>query len=256
MSSSRPFEPFERTTVSERVRDDIHGRIISGEIQPGSQLPAERSLADQFGVARTSVREAIQALVALGVIERRGNRSYVVEQVPGSELPAADGGKKSMRSLLEARRVLELCLFELAASRATARERNEVSDMARQPTPMSFEEFNLVDRQFHASIAGACANPVLVEVYGRVLETLVQADLSAELILGIDEGADPTEAITLAANQHRVIADAFLARDVPAMLEAVEEHLGHVEGRMSLMSRMSRRQQPLDTPPPQHSVGL
>ena len=113
MSSPRPFEPFERTTVSERVRDDIHSRIISGEIQPGSQLPAERSLADQFGVARTSVREAIQALVALGVIERRGNRSYVVEQVPGSELPAADGGKKSMRSLLEARRVLELCLFEL-----------------------------------------------------------------------------------------------------------------------------------------------
>ncbi len=252
----RPFEPFERTTVSERVRDDIHNRIVSGEIQPGSQLAAERALAEQFGVARTSVREAIQALVALGAIERRGNRSYVVEQIPGSALPAADGGKKKMRSLLEARRVLELSLFELAASRATSRERNDVFDLARQPAPTDFEEFNLIDRQFHATIAGACANPVLVEVYGRVLETLVQADLSAELILGISEGADPATAITHAANEHRAIAEAFVARDVPGMLEAVEEHLGHVEGRMSLMSRMSRRQQPFDASQSQHSVGL
>ena len=256
MTSQRPFEPFERTTVSERVRDDIYNRIVSGELQPGSQLSAERSLAEQFGVARTSVREAIQALVALGVIERRGNRSFVVEQLPGSELPAADGGKKKMRSLLEARRVLELELFELAASRATSRERNDLLDLARQPTPTTLDEFNLIDRQFHASIAGGCANQVLVEVYGRVLETLVQADLSAELILGIDEGADPAEAITQAANEHRVIADAFVGRDIPAMLEAVEAHLGPVEGRMSLMGTMSRRQQPLDPPASERTLGL
>lgn len=234
---SRPFEPFERSTVSERVRDDIHTRIASGELQPGTQLPAERTLAEQFGVARTSVREAIQGLVALGVIERRGNRSYVVEQVPGSELPEADGGKKAMRSLLEARRILELCLFELAASRATTRERSDTLRLARQPTPTSFSEFNLLDRQFHASIAGACANPVLVEVYGRVLDTLVQADVSAELILGIDGDADPSAAMTEAANEHRVIAEAFAAGDVATMLEASEKHLGPVRGRMSLMSR-------------------
>lgn len=234
---SRPFEPFERTTVSERVRDDIHTRIASGELQPGTQLPAERTLAEQFGVARTSVREAIQGLVALGVIERRGNRSYVVEQVPGSELPEADGGKKAMRALLEARRVLELCLFELAASRATARERNDTLQLARQPAPTSLEEFNIADRQFHASIAGACANPVLVEVYGRVLESLVQADLSAELILGVDSESDPAAAITEAANEHRAIAEAFAAGDIAVMLEAVERHLGPVQGRMSLMSR-------------------
>ena len=142
-----------------------------------------------------------------------------------------------MRSLLEARQVLELCLFELAASRATARERNDTLQLARQPAPTSLEEFIIVDRQFHASIAGACANPVLVEVYGRVLETLVQADLSAELILGIGTGPDPAAAIAEAAAEHLTIAEAFAAGDIPVMLEAVEQHLGPVQGRMSLLSR-------------------
>lgn len=242
----RPFKPLERTTVSERVRDDIHNRIASGELQPGTQLAAERLLAEQFGVARTSVREAIQGLVALGLIERRGNRSFVVEQVPGSELPASDGGKKSLRSLLEARRVLELSLFELAASRATSRERQETFDLARRPTPTDLDEFNLLDRQFHASIAGACANPILIEVYGRVLDTLVQADVSARLILGLTDDRDPAETITRAAGEHRVIAEAFVARDVSAMLDAVEKHLGHVRGRMSRMGRMDRRPRTVD----------
>ena len=107
MTRRRPFEPLERTTISERVRDAIRCRIASGETPPGTQLLAEPALADQFGVARTSIREAIQGLVALGVIERRGNRAYGVEHVSGSELPASDGGKRSLRALLEARRVLE-----------------------------------------------------------------------------------------------------------------------------------------------------
>jgi len=246
VTAQRPFAPIERATVSERVRDDIYNRIVSGELQPGKQLAAERALAEQFGVARTSVREAIQALVALGIIERRGNRSYVVEQVPDSELPSADGDRKKVRSLLEARRILELELFGLAAFRATSRERNELLDLARQPAPTSLEEFSLVDRQFHSTIAGACANPVLVEVYGRVLEALVQAEPSVEAILGIEEGADPMEAITKAANEHRSIADAFAQRDTAALLDAVESHLGLVEGRMSHIGAMIRGNRPLE----------
>lgn len=241
--TKRPFEPFERMTVSERVRDEIYTRIVSGEIAPGTQLAAERVLAQQFGVARTSIREAIQGLVALGMIERRGNRSFVVEQIPGAELPNADGGRQSMRTLLEARRVLELVLFELAASRATTRERNDTLDLARRPTPTSVDDFILLDREFHAGIAGACGNPILLEVYGRVLETLAQAEVSAELVLGIEEGKDPTGAMTRAADEHLAIAEAFAARDVPRMLDAVEEHLGPIQGRVS---RIGRRSGPIE----------
>jgi GntR family transcriptional repressor for pyruvate dehydrogenase complex len=240
VTSVRPFEPVERTTLSEQVRDDIQARIASGELQPGSQLPAERALAEQFGVARTSVREAMQALVAVGVVERRGNRSFVAEQLPGAEMPGADGRTKTMRALLESRRVLELCLFELAVSRATARQRREVLELAMRPAPTTLEEFRLVDRRFHAALAGACGNPVLVEVYGRVLDALVEMDLPAGSVFGVPDGGDPREAIARAAGEHRAMAEAFVAGDGERMLAEVGRHQGSIEVLSTSRRRMVR----------------
>jgi GntR family transcriptional repressor for pyruvate dehydrogenase complex len=232
--SERPFEPLERSTVSERVRDDIHHRVVSGEIPPGTPLPAERMLAEQFGVARTSVREAIQGLVALGVIERRGNRSYVVERLPESELMAPDGATKSLRELLEARQVLELCLSEMAVSRATARERSDVLDLARRPAPPDLESLAIAGRQFHAAIAAACGNPVLVEVYGRVLDAVVGVDLPAACLLeGAEEDGDPAATITRVATEHLRIAEAFAEADEERMLREAAAHVGDAAGRLS-----------------------
>lgn len=239
--TTRPFEPLERTTVSEQVRDELYRRIVSGELQPGTKLPAERMLAEQFQVARTSVREAIQALVALDLIERRGNRSYVVEQLPGSDLPAADRRKKAMRSLLEARRVMEVTLFELASTRATARERAEALEMARRPPPQRLDEFARADREFHSCIARACSNSVLNELYGRILEALSQADLSAQVLLGIGADSDPSEIIAGAAAEHLAIAEAYAAGDVEVMLAAVEAHIGTKDGGYGIARRMARR---------------
>jgi GntR family transcriptional regulator, transcriptional repressor for pyruvate dehydrogenase complex len=53
------FEPISRRTISEEIRDVLVDKIRSGEMAPGAQLPSERELCDQFGVARTSVREAV-----------------------------------------------------------------------------------------------------------------------------------------------------------------------------------------------------
>lgn len=232
--NDRPFEPLERSTVSERVRDDIHRRVVSGEIPPGTPLPAERVLAEQFGVARTSVREAIQGLVALGVIERHGNRSYVVERLHDSELMPPDGATKSVRELLEARRVLELCLFSLAADRATARERTEALDLARMPAPGALDDMVLRGRQFHATVAAGCGNPVLVEVYGRVLDAVMMAGLPPAVLLeGADEDEDEAATIARVAADHLRIAEAFAAGDAERMLAAAAHHIGDAAGRLT-----------------------
>ena len=226
MTSERPFGPVERATVSEQVRDDIHRRIVSGELPPGSTLPAERVLAEQFSVARTSLREAIQGLVALGVIERRGNRSYVAERLPDSAIAHPDGGKRSLREVLEACQALETMLFEMAGSRATMRERTEALALAGRPAPRDLDDFLIADRQFHAAVAGACDNPVLVEVYGRILDALMATDQAAALMLGLDPGGDPTESIARAAAEHLRIAEAFAARDTDQMLQEIDCHHG------------------------------
>lgn len=230
MTPDRPFAPVGRATLSERVRDEIHRRIASGELGPGSRLPSERLLAEQFGVARSSVREAVQGLVALGLIERRGNRSFVVERVPGDDV-SPPYGRKSLREILEARQVLESVLFELSASRASQRERNEALALART-APSTLEEFMITDREFHAAIAHACGNPVLVEVYGRVLDALVADGDAAALILGIEPEEDPGDAIRQATYEHGRIAAAFADRDVPTMLEEVDLHLGPATWRV------------------------
>ena len=96
-------------------------------------MPSERSLSEQFAVARTSVREAMQGLLSLGVIERRGNRSYVAEQLPDIRLGAerGDDRKTFVRQLFETRRVLELPIIRMAAERATDEDRAEIAELAK-----------------------------------------------------------------------------------------------------------------------------
>jgi GntR family transcriptional repressor for pyruvate dehydrogenase complex len=248
----RPFEPLERSTISERVREEIHGRILAGDLHPGAPLPAERVLAEQFGVARTSIREAIQGLVAIGLIERKGNRSFVVEQVPGAELPGSDGGKRSLRTLLEAWRVIELCVAELAAVRATARERQEIVQMAAQPPQHTLEAFAAADREFHAAFAAACGNPVLAEVHGRVVDALLEAGDAAVTVLGGEGGVAVGDAVL----EHQAIAAALRSGDTTATAAAVDRHLGGIHARIG---RSSQRLSPAPMAPEQaarRTVGL
>ena len=60
--------------------------------RPVRLLPSEDSLGEQFGVSRTSVREAIRELITLGLIERRGNRAHVVEHLPEVKLSRRTSG--------------------------------------------------------------------------------------------------------------------------------------------------------------------
>jgi len=99
------FTPLDRSTLSQQVRVQLEDRIRSGELAPGAHVPSERSLCEQFQVARTSIREAMQGLVTMGLVERRGNRSYVAERLPDLVVEG-DERKAFVRELFETRRVL------------------------------------------------------------------------------------------------------------------------------------------------------
>src|SRR4051794_12810895 len=106
------FAPLGRRTLPDEIRARLIESIDGGRLRPGQVLPAERTLCAEFNVARTSVREAIQALVSLGYLERRGNRAYVAEGLPEVVVPV-DGRKTKVRDLFETRRVIELPMAEL-----------------------------------------------------------------------------------------------------------------------------------------------
>src|SRR5690606_19867200 len=135
--------------------------IRAGTLAPGALIPSEESLCRQFGVSRTSIREAIRELITLDLIERRGNRAYVVEHLPDVRIEA-DVRAERIREVFETRRLLEVQLTEYAATRATPAQRAELLTIAeRIRATMSVEELRPLDREFHAAIAAAAGNPLL-----------------------------------------------------------------------------------------------
>ncbi len=230
------FEPISRETVSAQIRSQLMRRIVTGELRPGARMPSERDLAEQFRVARTSVREAMQGLLSLGVVERRGNRSFVAEHLP-DVVVAHDGDQHRndfVAQLFETRRVLEGPIFSLAASRADDDARAAVAALAARFHPdLGISEFRRLDREFHTTVASACGNPLLIELYGKVLDQLFR---SAEFhdILSDRRNRDAVRRIVADSGKaHVAIAEAFCSGDPEAMDRCAREHIGAVAHAMA-----------------------
>ena len=198
-------------------------------------MPAERQLCEQFGVARTSVREAIQGLTASGYLERRGNRPVVAERMPEIRLTGVsatlDQRKELVRQLFEVRRTIEPTMSELAARRATVDERADIAELAARSCDQ-LDEFRTIDRAFHTAISRACGNPLLQEVYGKTLGALFDSGELASLLYAEINRREVGDIIRSSTAAHRAIAEALVAGRRKATISAVQAHLDDVERRM------------------------
>ena len=178
-----PFAAGPITT--ERVSDAIARRLIEairdGRLRPGDRLPTEARLAVEFDVGRTSVREGLQRLRALGLIETRKGLGAFVSQPPSGD-PLGEfarwtsGDPASIVELLEARIGLETLAAALAAVRATDAERAALVKLAAPPTatPESDRVRALVawDEAFHGAIFAASRNAFLGRLYDVLIAEL------------------------------------------------------------------------------------
>jgi GntR family transcriptional repressor for pyruvate dehydrogenase complex len=229
-SGSGNFQPVERMTVSAEIRTRLLEAIRKGELAPGSPLPAERLLCLEFGVARTSVREAIQGLMTAGYLVRRGNRPVVADHLPGINL-GGDDRKALVSQLFEVRRVIEPAMAEFAALRATDADRQEIAALAAL-SPKQLDEFRRIDREFHTALARACGNPVLHEVHSKALAALFSSGEFTSLLYAEVNRSAVSEIIRSATEAHRAIAAAIVRGDGRGTAECVEQHLSDIERRM------------------------
>ena len=233
MNDRMQFDPLERRTLPEEIRERIRSRIDERQLHPGAQLPSERQLCEDFGVARTSVREAIQGLISLGLVERRGNRTFVTDGLRQLGLDELDMRRQRIEELFEVRRLIELPIVELCACRATPEQREEISSIAAQFTPeLSILRFRALDREFHWSVARATGNGLLGELYGRVLDALFQSDDFAKVLYAAENEAAIARVIKISGNHHKRIARAIRSGDVVAASAAIARHLDAVEERL------------------------
>lgn len=227
------FEPVSRRTVSTQIREQLLHRITTGELSPGERIPSERELSDQFEVARTSVREAIQGLLSIGVIERRGNRTCVAEHLPDVSVDGGDHRKTFVKELFETRRVLEAPIFAMAAERADTPARVSVAAiMSRFEDDLELDSFRQLDREFHTTIASQCGNPLLIELYGKVLDQLFRSHDFEALLSDEHNRPEVARIVERAIDDHRSIAAAFAAGDAAAMVQATTHHIDGIEHSM------------------------
>lgn len=159
------------------VAAQIIEKIANGELTPGSCLPSQRDLAQALGVGRSSVREAINALVVMGYlapIQGKGTfiRKILPEVDPGMEKLNAAFSTGSIFDLMEARELLECRLAGLAADRADSAQILDLKDALRQvsQTEKAYALFLDADIRFHEAVAEAAGNVILCELSKWLLE--------------------------------------------------------------------------------------
>jgi GntR family transcriptional repressor for pyruvate dehydrogenase complex len=171
------FQPIHRTTTPEMIVQEILRRVKAGELKPGDKLPPERDLTKMFGVGRSSVREAIVALVLTGYLEViQGKGTFLKNAHPSAALPNSKLqdvlAAENILDLMELREILECNMAKLAAERANSRRirlmKKAVAKMKNHKNDI--KRFYRADFDFHIALAEAADNRVTNEIMRVIVE--------------------------------------------------------------------------------------
>ncbi|MBY6060988.1 FCD domain-containing protein [Microbacterium esteraromaticum] len=214
--------------------------IGAGEIAPGAQLPPESVLCETYGVGRSVVREALQALDAKGfIIVRQGSVAVVAPKYDWHVLDAdfleVTDAEEYFVLLQEARELLEPRLAAIAAARASDSAIDEMAQLNEQlaSTKDSPAEHAELDIAFHDAVARATDNAILVSMHSSITG-LGQRSRSAS--------ASVPGAIDRAIAWHEQIIDALRGRDAVGASAAMHLHLRQVREELGRIERPTQEE--------------
>src|SRR5438067_3848135 len=197
--------------VTDVAIDKIKGMITSGQLAPGDRLPKEAELAQQLGLSRSSLREAVKALCLIRVLDvRQGDGTYVTSLQPRLLLDAMSfvvdfHRDDSVLDFLAVRRILEPAATAMAARQMTG---DDITDLRRLLDEVTgaptVEELVAGDLAFHRRIAEGSGNPVLCSL----LEGLSWPTTRARVWRGLTQ----QDAVAKTLEQHIAIFEAIAAR--------------------------------------------
>ncbi|ESJ16595.1 MULTISPECIES: FadR/GntR family transcriptional regulator [Cupriavidus] len=225
----------ERGRVEEVMRK-VETALLDGTWPAGTRLPAERVLAETYGVARNTVREATQRLAARGLLQsRRGAGVFVTEQLrsgiasPWRQLVADHPALRE--DILEFRRVLEGATAYFAALRADGQDLRRIRTLldqlerARERDDKQAEAD--ADAQLHEAIALASHNTMFLHLHTSVIGMLREHITTNGTGLR-EQDAEASDQLLL---QHRTLCAAILARRPEEARTAMQAHIDYVRSR-------------------------
>ncbi|MGD9949162.1 MAG: FadR/GntR family transcriptional regulator [Desulfobulbus sp.] len=218
----------EKKNVYTAIIERIHSMIASGEISAGEKLPPERKLAERFGVSRSYLRQAFQALAERGVIEsRQGDGTYLLNEMESGPsvdtvLEAITAQSAVLHEIIEFRQMIEPQIAALAAQRidATTLDRLKVVACDQQRALMGGREATDLDAEFHQILAESASNRVLSRVMATI-QTILNESRSEWLQC-------PDRRLTSVEGHLRII-DALEARNADAASLAMQQHIMAIE---------------------------
>jgi GntR family transcriptional repressor for pyruvate dehydrogenase complex len=219
--------PIKPKRVSDLVFEQLRDLIFKGQLRPGGRVLTERELAESLGVSRPTVREAINRLVTLGLLEhRQGQGTFVVcpscEQNP---LGMPPDEKLSLADLLEVRLGLECNAVTMAARRATEEDIRDMEKCLREMSARieAGELGSSADVAFHMAIAYATKNMAQIHIMKNFYDLLFYGIKSNLQYLYAQPAT--LEVITL---QHQNILQAIRQRDCDLASKEMRNHIDFV----------------------------
>jgi GntR family transcriptional repressor for pyruvate dehydrogenase complex len=223
-----------KTTLANSVAQQIKKMVIDKKLKPGDRLPPQRVLAEQLGVGRPTIREALHRLEEMGLVKiRHGSGTTIesanVESITVNIAPLLAITETDVLSLLEAKRIIETKSSELAAERAEEEDIQEMHKWIREMenSRNDSERYSEADYSFHLTIVRSARNPVISEIMKIVGRMFYGAIARTAGLPGRE----------IAMRYHKRILAAIEERNPDKTSKLVQEHILETMGRVRKASK-------------------
>lgn len=206
--------------------DELRDRILSGAVPPGSMLPAERELAEDAGLSRSAVREALGILTMEGLLHAKIGRGggYIVQQPPREAVVRfmdlyIRGRGLHTNSLIEVRDLIEPRCATLAAERRTEEQLGRLTELTRTMAGEVADIPRFLDSnvEWHVAIAETSGNDILATTMSAIAPNIRAA-------IGV-ERYQSSDSMRAAQRLHERILDAITRQDTEAAGRLMQRHI-------------------------------
>jgi GntR family transcriptional repressor for pyruvate dehydrogenase complex len=217
-------------TAAHRLLGELRRAIQSERWRPGQQIPAERDLSAEFGMARNTIRRALKILQDEGTIVRDVGRGTFVAETRRAERPdlASRIQNASPTEIMEVRLMIEPQAAELCATRANGAELDAMAECLKKSEAVkSIAEFEMWDGLFHQALLAACHNQLLIDIYDAINAVRRKADWAK-----LKERVMTPVRRQNTQRQHRKIMASLRSRDASGAALQMTRHLQDVRQSM------------------------
>jgi GntR family transcriptional regulator, transcriptional repressor for pyruvate dehydrogenase complex len=221
-----PLKPVEKILVSDGIMEQIRDLINSGEFRPGEKLPSEMKMTQMISVSRSSLREALNALIHLGYLRRQNKGLYVMPETNWKKNLSFDFSRSqedlNVAEMIEVRKIVETELCALAAKRAAEEDIKALEECLEK---MRIElnnpaAFTNADHHFHLCIAKAAKNRILADFVEKVRDIF-----RSNIALIVEKSSISKRSL----RYHDQIFEAIRTRDSQRARKIMAKHLADIE---------------------------